>query len=140
MARALRIDKLTLAGLEMTMKLYLEGRYEDIPVIRMLIQSEEVLKRRALRLKRKLKRTFRGEVSVVKDRAKPGGGSLPKLELPTYCVALKHSNLSPHGMHEKLRTGSPSVIGRVKKDSLLLDMRTISDEEISLLELAISRL
>ena len=140
MARALRIDKLTLAGLETTLKLYLEGRQEEIPVIRMLTQSEEVLKKRAMRLKRRLKKVFGGEVSVVRDRAKPGGGSLPSLELPTYCIALKHPEIPPHEIHERLRRGSPPVVGRVKKDSFLLDMRTVSDDELSLLELAISRL
>ena len=140
MARALRIDKLTLAGLEMTLKLYVEGRYGEIPVVRMLTQREEVLRKRAMRLKRRLRKVFAGEVSLIKEKARPGGGSLPRLELPTYCVALRHPDIPPHEMHEKLRKGSPPVVGRVKRDSLLLDMRTVSDEEIPLLELAISRL
>lgn len=140
MARALRIDKLTLAGLEMTLRLYLEGRHKEIPVIRMLTQGEEEIRKRAIRLARRLRKVFKGEVRVIKENSKPGGGSLPRLELPTYCVALRHSQIPPHEMHERLRKGSPSVIGRIKKDWLLLDMRTVSDEELPLLERAISQL
>ncbi len=140
MARALRIDKLTLAGLEMTLKLYLEGKEKKIPVIGMLTQSEETLRRRALKVKRRLRKIFSGEISVIREKAKPGGGSLPKLELPTYCVALRHPSIPAHELHERLRKGSPPVIGRVKKDNLLLDMRTVRDEEISLLEVALSQL
>ena len=140
MARALRIDKLTLAGLEITLRLYLEGRHEEIPVIRMLTQSEETIKKRAFRLKRRLKGVFPGEVSVVREASKPGGGALPRLELPTYCVALKHPEIPPHELHERLRKGSPPVVGRVRNESLLLDMRTVSDEELGLIERAVLNL
>ena len=140
MARALRVDKLTLAGLEVTLKLYLEGRHGEIPVIRMLTQSEETIRRRALRLKRRLKRVFPGEISVVREVSRPGGGSLPRLELPTYCVALKHPDIPSHEMHERFRRGSPPIVGRVKRDLLLLDMRTVSDEEVALIERAVSQL
>ncbi|EDP75137.1 L-seryl-tRNA(Sec) selenium transferase [Hydrogenivirga sp. 128-5-R1-1] len=130
MVRALRVDKLTLAGLEKTLRLYLEGRTEEIPVLRMLTESLTVLRGRAKKLARMLKRIKGLEVEVLKDRAKPGGGSLPQLELETYCVSLRHKSLSTEELSRALRLSNPSVVGRVKKDWLLLDMRTVSNQEL----------
>ncbi len=133
-ARALRIDKLTLAGLEATLRLYIEGRYEKIPLIRMLTEDERTLRGRANRLRRRLRVVEGIEVHVVRDVAKPGGGSLPDVELPTYCVAVRHINLSIDELSKRLRTSNPPVIGRVKRDRLLLDMRTVFDEDLKGIE------
>ncbi len=140
MARALRVDKLTLAGLEKTLRLYLEGRAEDIPVLRMLAESPTVLRRRAKKLARMLKRIKGLEVELLKDRAKPGGGSLPQLELETYCVSLKHESMSTEKLSRALRLSEPPVVGRVKRDRLLLDMRTVSDQELKDIFKALSNL
>ncbi len=140
MARALRIDKMTLSGLEMTLKLYVEGKYESIPVIRMLTESENKLRKRAQRLKRLLKDINGLEAKVIKDRAKPGGGSLPGLEIPTYCVALKHKELSAEELSKRLRNSDPPVIGRIKKDTFLLDVRTVFDEDLKLIRRVLSEL
>ena len=128
--RILRVDKMTLAGLEMTLRVYMEGRFEDIPVIRMITEREEVLRRRALRLKNRLRSVEGLEVKVVKEVSKPGGGSLPELELPTYCVGLKHRSISAEKLAVRLREGDPPVICRIIKNMVLLDMRTVKDEEI----------
>ncbi|WP_457600344.1 L-seryl-tRNA(Sec) selenium transferase [Hydrogenivirga sp.] len=130
MARALRIDKLTLSALEKTLRLYLEGRHREIPVLRMLSQTEGELKRRARRLARALKNTNGLRIEVAKDRAKPGGGSLPELELDTYCVALTHDIMSAEDISARLRRANPPVVGRINRGRLLLDMRTISDREV----------
>ncbi len=140
MARALRVDKLTLAGLEATLLLYLKGEQGRIPVVRMLTESERTIKRRALRLRRLLKELKDFEFSVVKDRAKPGGGTLPSLELPTYCLALRHKQMSAQELSRKLRSADPPVVGRIKEDTLLLDMRTVSEEELSLIKKALTQL
>ncbi len=133
MLRCLRVDKMTLAGLEMTLKLYLEGRHKEIPVIRMLTESEETVKRRAVRLGRILKGLDKLEVRVIKERARPGGGSFPELELPTYCVSLKHEEIEAEELSKILRNSDPPVIGRIKEGRLLLDMRTVSEEEVPLI-------
>ncbi len=140
MARALRVDKLTLAGLEATLLLYLKGEQGHIPVVRMLTESEQAIKRRALRLKRLLKELKDFEFSVVKDRAKPGGGTLPSLELPTYCLALRHKQMSAQELSRKLRNADPPVVGRIKEDTLLLDMRTVCDKEVPLIKKALTQL
>ncbi len=139
MSRALRIDKLTLSALEATLRLYAEGRYSEIPALNMILQDEKTIKKRALKLKRKLSSLKEIEVSILKDRASPGGGSLPKLELPTYCVAITHPELSPDKLSELLRNSDPPLIGRVKEGKLLLDLRTVRDHEIDLIPRSISQ-
>ena len=130
MARALRVDKLTLAGLLHTLTLYTEGRYEDIPVISMITASEGKLKKRAGRIRRRLKGVEGIKAEIVKDLSRPGGGSLPEVSLPTYCLLVECEGMSPEGIARALREADPPVIGRVRKDQFLLDMRTVLDEEI----------
>jgi len=130
LVRALRVDKLTLAGLEMTLKLYAEGRHREIPVIRMLTEDAGTLRRRALRLSRLVKGLDKLRVRVLRDVSRPGGGAFPELELPTYCVALEHPEISAGDISRRLRESEPPVVGRVRRDVLLLDVRTIAEEEI----------
>ena len=128
--RALRIDKLCLGALEHTLRIYMEGRQEEVPVICMLTQPPAQIKRRAKRLLRKLKGIESLEAKLVKDFSKPGGGSMPHLSLETYCVALRHRGMSASLFSEKLRRAEPPVVCRIKEDTLLLDMRTVSDREL----------
>ncbi len=134
MSRALRIDKLCLGVLEFTLRLYLEGREEEIPIIAMLLQKPDVIKARAYRLL-----SFIGvipgiEAEVIREFSRPGGGSLPELKLETYCVAVRHKDLSPDKLSEKLRGLEIPIIGRIKDERLLLDMRTVSDEEVLIID------
>ena len=128
--RVLRVDKLTLAGLEMTLKLYREGRQGEIPVIRMLTEDLETLRRRAHRLSRLLKGLKGLKVRVIRDVSRPGGGAFPELELPTYCVCLEHPEITAGDLSRRLRGSEPPVVGRIRRDTLLLDVRTIGEEEI----------
>jgi L-seryl-tRNA(Ser) seleniumtransferase len=137
--RALRVDKMTLAALEMTLKLYAEGRWREIPVMGMLLEKEETLKKRALLLKRRLRDLEDLAVEVVRDVSRPGGGSLPDLELPTYCVSLKHRRISAEELSRRLREGDPPVVGRIARDRLLLDMRTVRKDEVRRLAEAVRR-
>jgi L-seryl-tRNA(Ser) seleniumtransferase len=131
LSRALRIDKLTLAGLYATLRLYLEKRYEEVPTLRMLSERPQELKRKALSLARKLKKVPELEVQIIRDSSKCGGGALPELELPTYCVAVKHRRLSTAQLDRALRLSDPPVVARIKEDMLLLDLRTLQKEEFS---------
>ncbi len=135
-ARALRVDKMTLAGLEAVLRMYLEGRHEEIPVVRMLSEREEVIKSRAKRLIRRLRDIEGLETSLIKDVAKPGGGSMPELELPTWCVACSFRDMPPDELSASLRLSEPPVVGRVHRGRFLLDMRTVSDDELSLIRTA----
>ena len=131
MSRALRIDKLTLAGLEMTLRLYMEGRIDRIPTLRMLGMKEQELKRRANRLARILKGCEDVQVRVVKDVSQCGGGALPSLYLPTYCVAIRHKSLKAHELERFFRNWKIPIVGRIKDDTFLLDVRTLLDGDFT---------
>ena len=139
MFRTLRVDKLTLAGLEMTLKIHMEGRIEDIPVIRMITEKEETLLKRARKLRRLLRQVKGLQVEVIRDVTKPGGGSLPDLEIPTYCVGIRHEEITVDELAKRLREGEPPVIGKIRRDTLILDMRTVRDEEIRSIAEAVKR-
>ncbi|ADC89363.1 L-seryl-tRNA selenium transferase [Thermocrinis albus DSM 14484] len=129
-SRVVRVDKLTLSALEMTLRLYMEKRHHEIPVIRMLTVEEKELYRRAKLLARRLKRIKDLDVRIIKDFSQCGGGALPHLYLPTYCVAIKHRTMSVSQLERKLMDASTPVIVRVKRDTLLLDTRTLLPEDL----------
>jgi L-seryl-tRNA(Ser) seleniumtransferase len=130
LSRVLRIDKLTLSALEHTLRLYREERYEEIPTLRMLSTAEEELKKKAKKVAKYLKNVKGLSVSIVRELSVCGGGSLPELKLPTYCVAIKHQRISPQKLYKWLLKQEPPVVGRLRDDLLLLDMRTVLEEDI----------
>ncbi|WP_297444330.1 L-seryl-tRNA(Sec) selenium transferase [Desulfurobacterium sp.] len=137
--RALRIDKMTLSVLEATLKLYKNEEYEKIPVWKMISESPESIKRRAEKLYSyldgKLPENF--SLSINEEEAEIGGGALPLETLPTFVVEISIKDRNEEAFYELLRRGKPPVIGRLKKGKLLLDMRTVKDEEIRTLSEAI---
>ena len=114
--RALRADKLTLAALEGTLALVIDAP-DEIPVLRMLRESPEVVRARAARLAE----LVGGEVEET--IAKSGGGALPLTELPSFACAVEEE------LAVKLRTGDPPVIAVVRDGRTLLDCRTLTDAE-----------
>ncbi|MCL8207126.1 MAG: L-seryl-tRNA(Sec) selenium transferase [Actinomycetia bacterium] len=134
LARALRVDKLTLAGLETTLRLYREGRTEDIPLWHMLNQSPETLWRRARRLERTWLRAAAAAgvalaVRAAREASVVGGGSLPGVTLPTAVVRIRAGAHSAARLEERLRQGEPPVVGRVSEDAVVLDLRTVAPAE-----------
>jgi L-seryl-tRNA(Ser) seleniumtransferase len=131
--RAVRIDKLTLAGLESTLLLYLDEdrAAKEIPTLRMLTYSPVELRRKAQRLFRKIRaRIPTGlRIAVRDDLSQVGGGAYPVQSLPTRVIALKPDEGSAHQLERRLREGKPPIIARVSKDEVLLDVRTIGDDE-----------
>ncbi|MCS7306987.1 MAG: L-seryl-tRNA(Sec) selenium transferase [Aquificaceae bacterium] len=130
MSRALRIDKLTLAGLEMTLRLYRDKQWHKIPTLRMLTQRPEELRNRAKRLLGKLRKVAGLEVFLVKDFSRCGGGAMPELYLETYCLGVRHKKLSTPELERLLRSAEPPVVARIKEGLLLLDVRTLMEEDI----------
>jgi L-seryl-tRNA(Ser) seleniumtransferase len=124
LARALRIDKLSLAALEATLALYRDPEHAvaEVPVLRMLTRPPEKLHDQA----RRLAAEAGGE--VVEATARAGGGTLPLLELPGAAVAI--AGLDEQRLAHALRTGDPPVLGRIADGHLLLDPRTMRDDEI----------
>ncbi len=141
--RALRIDKLTLAGLEATLRLYRDEvlAVEHIPVLKMILFSKEELKKKARYLFRKLKGLNLRDFSfkVVETVNKTGGGALPTLDLVSYAVAVE-SPFSPQILQRKLRENNPSIITRIEEDRVLIDVRCLFDEDYKEIILAFERL
>jgi len=134
--RALRVDKLTLAALEATLKAYIlsDEAKADIPVIKMLKMSEEELKNRADHVVRTIKNKCSVfKLSVCKDSSQVGGGAYPLHDIPTYVVSLDSTPLSVNKFESLLRSLKTPVIARIKNDRVLFDMRTLLDDEVEIL-------
>ena len=130
--RALRIDKLTLAALEATLICYLsEGEaVREVPTLRMLTVPLEHLRRRARRLARLLERgTESAEIEIVRENSQVGGGALPLQELPTWAISVKPHGAPVEALEAELRNLDPPIIARISNDRLILDLRTIQDDE-----------
>jgi len=143
LTRALRIDKLTLAALESTLLLYLDEKKaaREIPTLFMLTLDHSTQKRRGRRLLRRLPGTCldQAKFTLREDVSQVGGGSLPLQELPTIVLTLKPQRRSVNDLDDSLRKGDPPVIARISKDEIVLDMRTVFDEEIPMLASAIQK-
>ncbi len=134
--RAVRIDKLTLAGLWAILNLYRDEKLalENIPVLRMIFIPKATLLNRAKRLLRRIKsRLPKADTKIVRTLSKTGGGALPVLDLPSYGVAFKLKGVSPQTLQEKLRKSEPPVIAISEEDWIILDVRTLFEEDIKIL-------
>jgi L-seryl-tRNA(Ser) seleniumtransferase len=133
--RAVRIDKLTLAALEATLRLYRDERQAlaAIPTLRMLTVAPEALSRRGDRIIRHFRRTLPPTTTLIKHQGESsaGGGSFPLLQLPTTLIEVRIAGASPQQIETALRRGALPVVGRINRDRFLLDIRTISDHELS---------
>lgn len=134
LARALRLDKMTLAALEATLRLYLnpENARREVPTLRMLTETADEVFIRAKKLAGVLKKALPSgacEISLVEEISRAGGGALPMCDIPTYCVQVQFTrgdalSCDRHLVSERL----VPVVGRLKKEMLLFDARTILDE------------
>jgi L-seryl-tRNA(Ser) seleniumtransferase len=130
--RALRVDKLTISALEATLALYREPKQamRDIPVLAMLARSIGELRRRADALKKKL-----GDAAaVVESDASVGGGAFPSARIPSVALAFARD---AQALEARLRLGEPAIIGRITDGRLLLDLRTVQQDEDDMLAAAI---
>jgi L-seryl-tRNA(Ser) seleniumtransferase len=140
--RALRPDKMTLAALEATLRLYLEESWAltEIPTLRMLTRPVAELDRQGRLLARRLRRRFgaRLKVDVISSEARAGGGSLPQAPLPSRALALTVPPLAPQDLEARLHQAGAPIIGRVEHGVVLLDLRTLlpGDQEAIMAALA----
>ncbi|MEC4686117.1 MAG: L-seryl-tRNA(Sec) selenium transferase [Nitrospirota bacterium] len=133
LARALRIDKLTLAALEATLLIHAdpEKARERIPVLKSLLQGDDVIRRRAKKIQLLIKRDVKNaQVSIERDESQAGGGSLPGVSLPTYVVTLKVKGMTAPAVEQRLRRGAVAVITRIRAGTVVIDARTIRDSEV----------
>lgn len=137
LARALRLDKMTLAALDWTLDSLLAGRAEqELPVLQRLLESPESLDRRAHALaeavRKRVAAASAGDpagVSVESQRAPVGGGSLPGFDLETRVVAVRGWQGGPDQLAARLRGAAVPVLARVRDDALFFDLRSLDDRD-----------
>lgn len=133
MSRAVRIDKMTLAALEVTLRIYLapDRASERVPLLRMLAQGSDGLRSRAQTLVEGLREARpQLEIDVVPDEAYAGGGSAPGQALASWSVAVRPAkDDSVDALASRLRQGRPPVLGRVRNDRLLVNLHTVFPEQ-----------
>tara|TARA_R110000850_G_scaffold35242_5_gene94057 strand:+ start:2173 stop:3645 length:1473 start_codon:yes stop_codon:yes gene_type:complete len=127
--RALRIDKLSLAALEATLRLYAvpHDPFKEIPVLAMLSEPAKDVRRRAQGMAAQLG----GIDTVVQETvSQVGAGSVPEQGIPSFAVSCTIAGLSPDGLMSRLRQNKTPIIGRIERDRVLLDMHTVMDSEV----------
>ena len=133
LARALRVDKLTLAALEATLSSYgdpIRARSE-IPALRMLHATSEVLERRAHDLAGAIGRSRPDlRVGIERGDGEVGGGAMPLTRLPGWVVTLVHAERTPDALDHWARSADPPVIGYIRTGMYRLDVRTLTDAEV----------
>lgn len=139
--RALRIDKLTLAALETTLRLYLdrEAVFRKVPILRMITTTVAAIEERAraliVRVRPRLPENVR--IDLADDTSQVGGGALPLQNLPTRVIALCSTAMPVQEAERRMRNHEPPVIARIQKEQLLIDLRTVGEHEEEVLEAAL---
>ncbi len=133
LARAIRLDKMTLAALETTLRLYLDpGRAKrEIPTLAMLSAPQAEMAERAVRLSDEIAKAC-GDAyltGTAEDVSRAGGGALPMADIPTAVVAVMPQRMSVTELEARLRCGEPPIVARINADRLLLDPRTLTRED-----------
>jgi L-seryl-tRNA(Ser) seleniumtransferase len=140
--RALRIDKLTLAALEATLKLYQneEKALKEIPTLALMNRSLPGLKKQAQALYRLLKKETPSEVriEIVSTTSQVGGGALPLKGLDSYALAFSSEREGAVELERRFRSFSPPIIGRIEKEKFLLDVRTLLKDDYLLITRCLS--
>ena len=137
--RALRVDKLTIAALEATLRAYQRGALDEIPTLRMIRASAAEIAERAELFVDRLRRDLPADATaeVIKGNSVIGGGSTPDQSLPTFLIAItsrRHAAAEIEARVRAPRTGAP-IIARVERNRLIVDLRTVfADEEDALVK------
>jgi len=130
--RALRVDKLTYAALEATLRIYQRGNaVQDVPVVRAMSASlDQIASRAELFCTRVMELGFDNLKADLEDgHSVIGGGSAPNAQLPTALVAIHHNHLTASTIEKLLRSHRPPIIARTERDRVVIDLRTVAPEE-----------
>lgn len=137
LTRALRIDKMTLAALEGTLKMYQAENLavEQIPTLYMILSDEKIHEKRAYKLLEMFKKELDSswELKVDRDYSMVGGGSMPEEKISTYVVKIKNSIYKPIQLEGMLRENEPPIIIRISRDEIIMDLRTIYDKDFEII-------
>jgi L-seryl-tRNA(Ser) seleniumtransferase len=140
--RAFRPGKMVYAALEATLGSFMRGtEFEEVPVLRMLSASREEIEARTKSVTEELRERLGGfeglTVETVSSASVVGGGSAPGAHPGTAAVSIRHAGISANEIEARLRNFDPPVIARIEEDSVLLDLRTVADEETEVLKNAV---
>ena len=130
MYRALRLDKVSLAGLEHTLQLYLDGRADEVPSRAALLADPERLRSDAARLAEGIQALPGFSARVDTDGSQPGSGSAPGVLIETTVVRVRCGNLSTGALSERLRLADPPIFARIHDDELAFDLRALLPGEL----------
>ncbi len=137
--RALRVDKLTYAALEATLLAYIRNDSSAIPALRMMHLSADAIRERAAAVQKTLSSASSLKIEIISGDSVIGGGAAPQATLPTWLLALDSQKLSADALAGRLRATQPlPIIGRVEEVIVLLDLRTVSPEQDSMIVQALS--
>ncbi len=144
LARALRIDKLTMAALDATLSQYLDmpKAVREIPTLWMLTQPLSEIERKAELLASGINELSNNSITVTiqDETSQSGGGALPMGVFPTRAVCIRHNALSANQIESHLRLNKPHIITRIKEGMVMFDPRTLHDEEIGKIVTAVGKL
>ncbi|WP_207636223.1 L-seryl-tRNA(Sec) selenium transferase [Proteocatella sphenisci] len=141
--RALRVDKMTISALAMTLSLYLdkENLEKNVPVLTMLSQEQCQLKEKAQRLLEMTDlKNAKADVRVETSKSQVGGGSLPAQYMDSYSIAVSPGAISVNELEQKMRLTEPHIVGRISNETYYLDVRTIFEEELSIVSTKLSEI
>jgi len=140
LARALRIDKMTLAALEATLRLYRDEQkaIRRIPTLHMLTMDLAEIANRASRLTESLKEIgdSRLHITLIDLSSKAGGGALPVLDLPSKCLRIKIQDMPVNTLEKNMRQNTTPIIGRIEDDGFVVDPRTLRDDDLPIIRSA----
>ncbi|GGH80910.1 L-seryl-tRNA(Ser) seleniumtransferase [Pullulanibacillus pueri] len=130
--RTLRVDKMTLAALTVTLQNYFnpETLKTTVPTIRDIVTDKDTLYQRAEKLAEQLKQIIGIKTEIKSTYSYVGGGTMPEIKLKSYAVVIICDKIEAMALAKALRLGNPAVVGRIEDDQYLLDIRTINDLEI----------
>ena len=138
LSRAFRIDKMTLSALEAVLFEYLDlnKALKTIPTLFLLSQDLSEIKKKGSRLLNKIKKLdemlkYMYNFKIIQDHSIVGGGAMPDYKLDTFCLSIKHSNFSAHKLSELFRVQKIPLIGKIKNEEFLIDLRTVLDADIN---------
>ena len=136
LARVLRVDKLTLAAVASTFEMYYDAENckTQIPVLSMITTEKDELQKKAEHLKTQImEQSAQYRIQITEDEGMIGGGSAPNVVLPNVVLEVTHERFSAYRLAESLRKGELPIVARIHNDKLILDVRTIFEEEIPLI-------
>ncbi|MDI6603662.1 MAG: L-seryl-tRNA(Sec) selenium transferase [Thermoanaerobacteraceae bacterium] len=134
LTRAIRVDKMCLSTLEYILRIYLYNEPEKIiPTLKMLTLNKDILYERAVKLKDILSNINKVKTDIIEISSMAGGGALAEQDIPSYGIKIEIDNLSSNDIENKFRTGDIPIICRIVSDAVILDVRTLLEDDYDII-------